>query len=157
MGEYLSLIKEQLFVMLIAATPILELRGAIPVGIGLGFTPFQSTVMSIIGNIIPVPILLLLLNPVFNYFEHTKYIGDIINWLKERTLRRSDKVKKYRILGLFLLVAIPLPTTGAYTGCVAACLFDIKFKHALPTVILGVVAAGMIMFTLSSLGVQMFS
>lgn len=152
MFELLTLLKKELIVVFIGALPLLELRGAVPIGVGLGFTPLHSTILSIIGNIIPIPFLLLLLRPIMDYLGKTKIFGNFIDWIRKRTLRKSEKVVKYSVLGLFLLVAIPLPTTGAYTGCVAATLLNIRFKYAFPTIVLGVIAAGIIMFTLMSVG-----
>ncbi|KPU26409.1 ligand-binding protein SH3 [Caloranaerobacter sp. TR13] len=148
--QTLKVLKDELIVMLVAAAPIFELRGAIPLGIAMGFTPLHSTVLSIIGNLIPVPFLLKLLNPLFDYFGRTKMFGKIVNWIKQRTLKRSKKVEKYSVLGLFLLVAIPLPSTGAWTGCVAATLFNIDFKYSFPAIVAGVFTAGLIVFILSS-------
>lgn len=153
--ELISKYMGEIMVLIMGATPIVELRGAIPFGIlRYNFSPMYSTVISIIGNSLIVPFLLLLLKPIFNYFRHFKYFDKIIVWLEERTRKRSKNVEKYKIFGLFLLVAIPLPTTGAYTGCLAATLFEIEFKHALPAIILGVISAGIIMLTLSSLGIM---
>jgi uncharacterized membrane protein len=156
MGDIVNILEKEFLVILFATVPVFELRGAIPLGISLGFSPLHSTVLSIIGNIIPVPFLLILLKPVFNYFEKTKAFGGIINWIKRRTIKRSEKVRKYKVLGLFLLVAIPLPTTGAWTGCLAANLFNIDFKHAFPAIVLGVITAGIIMLTLSYMGMKVF-
>lgn len=149
MGEMLEAIKNELIVMLIAATPISELRGAIPLGISMGFSPLHSAILSVIGNSLPVPFLLLLLRPVFSALENMRIIGNIILWIKKRTLKKSKTIEKYSIFGLFILVAIPLPTTGAYTGCVAATLFNIRFKYAFPAIILGIIAAGIIVLLLS--------
>lgn len=149
MGEIFEIIKEELIVMLVAATPISELRGAIPLGISMGFSPLHSTLLSIIGNCIPVPFLLLLLRPIFSALEDVKIIGNIIRWVKNRTLKKSKNIIKYSVLGLFILVAIPIPSTGAYTGCVAATLFNIRFKYAFSAIILGVITAGIIVLFLS--------
>ena len=143
-------IHDELMVMLVAAMPLSELRGAIPLGITMGFTPLESTILSIIGNIIPIPFLLKLLEPIMNYLENTKLFSKGVQWVKRRTLKRSrDKIRKYSILGLFILVAIPLPTTGAWTGCIAATLLKIDFKKSLIAIISGVIAAGIIVYTLS--------
>ncbi|MGO1368476.1 MAG: COG2426 family protein [Senegalia sp. (in: firmicutes)] len=152
--EFIELLKSELAVVIVGATPIFELRGAIPLGISLGFTPIQSTILSIFGNILPVPFLLLLLRPIFTFLRKFKKFDKMINWLENRTLRRSKKMKKYTLLGLYLLVAIPLPTTGAYTGSLAATLFNMRFKFAFPTIVAGVVTAGFIMYLLSSVGVM---
>ncbi|EOD00945.1 COG2426 family protein [Caldisalinibacter kiritimatiensis] len=154
MGDIISVFKKEMLVILFAMTPVFELRGAIPLGITLGFEPIHSTILSIAGNIIPVPLLLKLLKPTFRYFEKTKVFGGIIDWIKRRTLRRSEKVRKYKVFGLYLLVAIPLPTTGAWTGCIAASLFEIDFKQAFPAIVAGVITAGIIMLILSYMGMQ---
>ncbi|WP_425448005.1 COG2426 family protein [Dethiothermospora halolimnae] len=146
MGGIITIFKEELFILLLSAAPISELRGAIPAAITvLGFSPLYSLILGVIGNTIPVPFLLKLLKPLFDFFGETGAFGGIITWIKKRTLKRSDKVKKYSIVGLYLLVAIPLPTTGAWTGCLAATLFNIKFKHAFPAILLGILTSGIIM------------
>ncbi len=149
MIEIFELIKKEILVVLVGATPVFELRGAIPLGITLGFSPLQSTMLSVIGNIIPIPILLKILDPLFSWLSRTSILNRFVEWLKLRTIRRSSKVKKYSLLGLFLLVAIPLPTTGAYTGCIAATIFNIDYKKALVTITGGVLVAAVIVFLLS--------
>lgn len=149
MGEIFEIIKDELIVMMLAATPISELRGAIPLGISMGFSPLHSTIISIIGNCLPVPFLLLLLRPLFAALEDVKILGNIIKWIKRRTLKKSKNIVKYSVLGLYILVAIPLPTTGAYTGCVAATLFNIRFKYAFLAIVLGIITSGMIVLFLS--------
>ncbi|MBS4535801.1 small multi-drug export protein [Clostridium sp. D2Q-14] len=156
MMELIEVLKKELAVIILGATPIFELRGAIPLGVTLGFSPLQSTILGIIGNMLPVPFLLLLLRPVFKFLRKYDFFDRKIEWLEDRTLRRSRKMKKYTILGLYLLVAIPLPTTGAYTGCLAASLFNLRFKFAFPTIVAGVITAGIIMYTLSTVGLWMF-
>ena len=150
MLEIIKEIKKELFVILLGATPLSELRGAIPLGISMGFSPIHSTILSLIGNMMIVPILLKILNPLMNYFEKTVLFSKSIGWIKKRTLRRTkDTIIKYRLLGLFILVAIPIPTTGAWTGCIAASLFKIDYKDALFVILAGVLVSGIIVFTLS--------
>ncbi len=150
MLEIISEIKKELFVIILGATPLLELRGAIPLGISMGFSPIHSTILSLIGNMIIVPILLKILNPLMNYFEQTVLFSKSIGWVKKRTLKRTkDTIIKYRLLGLFILVAIPIPTTGAWTGCIAASLLKINYKDALFVILAGVLVSGIIVFTLS--------
>ncbi|NMB07084.1 MAG: small multi-drug export protein [Tissierellia bacterium] len=143
-------IKNELLVIILAAMPLSELRGAIPLGISLGFSPLHSTILSLIGNMMIVPILLKILNPIMNYFEKTFIFSKTIGWIKRRTLRKTkDTIIKYRLLGLFILVAIPIPTTGAWTGCIAASLLKIDYKNALFVILAGVLVSGLIVFTLS--------
>lgn len=148
--------KIEWIVFLTAMTPISELRGAIPLGIGLGLTPWKSTVIAIAGNLLIVPCLMMVLRPVFRYI---KTIGRFSNWInryEERAARKVKNYRKYRLLGLFLLVAVPLPTTGVYTGVVAANVLKIGFKNAWSAISLGVVAAGTIVYLISENMVHIF-
>ena len=143
-------LKREIMVILVAAMPLSELRGAIPLGISLGLSPIHSTVISIIGNMAIVPILLKILNPVMDYFEKTVLFSKTIGWVKRRTLKRTrSTIKKYSLLGLFILVAIPIPTTGAWTGCIAASLLKLDYRKALFVILSGVLVAGLIVSTIS--------
>jgi uncharacterized membrane protein len=143
-------IKREILVIIVAAMPISELRGAIPLGISLGLSPIHSTIISVIGNMAIVPILLKILNPVMNYFEKTVLFSKTVGWVKRRTLKKTKStIKKYSLLGLFILVAIPVPTTGAWTGCVAATLLRLDYKNALIAILAGVLVAGLIVATIS--------
>lgn len=153
MLEIFTDIKNELLVMFISMVPVIEIKGAIPTGILLGFSLLHSTIISTIGNMIPIPFLLLLLKPIMEFLEGSKYFGKLIDWIRRRTLRKSEKIYKYSLFGLFLLVAIPLPTTGVYTGCVAASLLNIRFKYAFPTITLGAITAGVLIYFLFSLGI----
>lgn len=157
MLDILETIKDEITVILVAAMPLVELRGAIPLGISLGFTPLESFILSIIGNIIPIPFLLKLLGPIMNYLEKTALFSELIKWVKKRTLKRSrEKIQKYSLLGLFILVAIPIPTTGTWTGCIAATLLKIDFNKALAAIIGGVITSGIIVFSLSYKVISVF-
>ncbi|QQY79162.1 putative membrane protein [Keratinibaculum paraultunense] len=150
MWELLEEIKTELIVLIVAAMPLSELRGAIPLGISLGLSPIHSTVISILGNMMIVPILLKILNPVMNYLENTTLFSKFISWVKSRTMNKTRKtIKKYSLVGLFILVAIPIPTTGAWTGCIAASLLRLDFKKALISILSGVFTAGIIVSTIS--------
>ncbi|HHV27360.1 MAG TPA: small multi-drug export protein [Tissierellia bacterium] len=157
MLDILETIKDEIIVMFVAAMPLVELRGAIPLGISMGFTPLESTVLSIIGNIIPVPFLLRLLEPIMDYLEKTTLFSKLVKKVKKRTLKKSrDKIKKYSLLGLFILVAVPIPTTGAWTGCIAATLLKLDPKKALVSIVSGIIAAGIIVFSLSYKVISVF-
>ncbi len=143
-------------VILVATMPISELRGAIPVAMMYGFDPWTAYILSVIGNLIPVIPLLLWLEPVSNKLRRYNSWDKFFDWLFTRTHRRhSEYFEKYGTIALSLFVAIPLPVTGAWTGCAAAFVFGIKFRHAFPAVLLGVLAAGVIV-TLTSLGFLAF-
>ncbi|MBN1587667.1 MAG: small multi-drug export protein [Candidatus Omnitrophica bacterium] len=140
-------------VFLLAAMPISELRGSIPCGI-LAFHQSASSVfwVSIAGNLLPVLPLLWLLEPVCNRLSRYKLGRRWVDWLYDRTDRRAEMVRKYEVLGLILLVAIPLPMTGAYTGAVAASLFRIRKGVAFWAITAGVFIAGGIVLALTLLG-----
>lgn len=143
-----------LAVILIAMTPISELRGAIPVAIGIyKMNPLDAFLLSFLGNILPVAPLLLFLNPVERWLRRYQVFDRFFNWLFERTKRKlSEDIAKYKALALCIFVALPLPATGAWTGCAAAFIFGLKFRHAFPAIVLGVFIAG-ILVTLASIGV----
>ncbi|MCF6465067.1 COG2426 family protein [Clostridium sp. Cult2] len=150
MFELIEGLKKEILVIITAAMPLSELRVAIPLGISLGLNPIHSTIISIMGNMAIVPILLKILNPVMNYLEKTFLFSKLIGWVKRRTLKRTrNTIKKYSLLGLFILVAIPIPTTGAWTGCIAATLFKLDYKNALFVILSGVLVAGLIVSTIS--------
>ncbi len=145
--EFLSV---EFTVMLTAALPVIELRGAIPVGISLGLSPIHSTILSFIGSMIPVPILLFTIRPVFNYLKKTKLFKGIVAKLTRRSLRKSDKVQKYGFWGLILIVSIPLPGTGVWSGTLIAALLNMRFKRAFPAILIGNLLAAIIVMTVSN-------
>lgn len=143
----------ELAVIVTAAVPIVELRGAIPLAALLGMSAGKAFVLSVVGNIIPIIPLLLALDPVAKYLARRfKTFERFFDWLYARTMRKSDNVQKYGALGLLIFTAVPLPTTGAWTACAAAVLFRIPFYLAFPAISVGVVLAGVIV-TLISYGV----
>ena len=149
MERFLQLITKELMVIFIAAMPLTELRGAIPIGISIGMHPFHATILGIIGSLIPVPLLLIFIRPVFMYFRQLGYFKKTLDKIVQRTLRKSSKIKKYSAVGLVVFVALPLPTTGVWSGCLAAILFNIPFKYAFPAISLGTILSGLIIFLIS--------
>lgn len=129
--------------------PVIELRGAIPVGISLGLSPVLSTIISILGSTVIVPPVILFVKPVFNWLKHHSRIGGIVDRLTNRAMSKGANIKKYAFWGLLIFVGIPLPGTGAWTGSLIAALFDINIKIALPAIFLGNVMAGIIIYLLS--------
>ena len=127
---------------LVGMTPILELRGAIPLGVAAGLPPVAAAVTAMAGNLVPVPFLLLLVRRVFRLLRGISWLGPRIDALGRRAHLKGRTVKKYRTAGLVLLVAIPLPGTGAWTGALVASLLDIRLRTALPAILLGLVVAG---------------
>jgi uncharacterized membrane protein len=130
--------------VVIAALPIIELRGSIPWALTLGDLPWgRAYVLSVLGNILPVIPLLLYLGPVSRLLrQHFGFMDRFFEWLFARTRKRSGALEKYGAIGLVLFVAIPLPVTGAWTGSAAAFLFGIPFRKAFPIILLGVMIAG---------------
>lgn len=148
----------ELLVLLTAAAPISELRGAIPLGIiKFGFSLYKTLVISIIGNMLPVIPILFLLQPFAEKVRRFDIFKRFFDWLFERTRRKAELVQRYEALGLILFVAIPLPITGAWTGSVAATLFKIRFRYALLAIFLGVLIASIIVTTLSITGYNLFA
>ena len=144
---------KELVVLIISALPILELRGAIPVAINLfNFPWYYALLLAIIGNLIPVPIILLFLNAIVRFLSRVSIFDRFFLWLFAYTRRRGGIIERYERIGLALFVAIPLPVTGAWTGSLAAVLFGLKFKHAMLSIFIGVLIAGIIVTCLSLLG-----
>ena len=139
----------------IAALPIAELRGAIPVAIGVyGMDPLKAYMLAVIGNMLPVVPLLLFLESGSNYLRRWVLWDVFFNWLFTRTYHRHNtRFERYGTITLLLFVAIPLPVTGAWTGCAAAFVFGIRFGHALAAIFGGVLLSGVIVtvFTVATL------
>lgn len=126
----------------VAMTPILELRGAIPFGLALGLPPGLVYVVSVLGNMIPVPAIMLFIRAIFRWLYRWPWWQIRLDRLVKRTHLKGRIVRKYRIPGLILLVAIPLPGTGAWTGALVATLFGIRMQIALPAILAGVLISG---------------
>jgi len=143
--------------VLMAALPILELRGAIPVAIGVyGMDPLTAYILAVIGNMLPVVPLLLFLGSVSNYLRRWVFWDVFFNWLFTRTYHRHNaKFERYGTIALLFFVAVPLPVTGAWTGCAAAFVFGIQFRHAFIAILAGVMLAGIIVtsITLGGMGI----
>lgn len=138
-----------LIVFFISMVPLIELRGAIPVAIGMGLDPLWSYVVCIIGNMVPVPIIYLFARKVLIWGADKKYIGRFFTFCLEKGEKGGKKLQAKAGRGLFaallLFVAIPLPGTGAWTGTLAASMLDMNFKSSILAVMLGVLIAGVIM------------
>ncbi len=129
--------------------PVLELRGAIPLGVAAGMPPLAALLVAIAGNMVPVPFIILFIRRVFHWLRDKGKIGALVEKLERRAEQKSDVVKKYAGIGLLLLVAIPLPGTGAWTGALVAALMNMRLKRALPDIFLGVVIAGFVITCLT--------
>ena len=141
---------KEAIVFIISMIPILELRGALLVaGPILGVPVSTAIPLCVIGNISPVPFILLLITPIFNWMKGTKIFKPLVDKLEAKAMSKSDKIEKYEFWGLVLFVGIPLPGTGAWTGSLIAALLGIKFKKAFPAVIIGICMATVIMWFVS--------
>lgn len=148
-----STLSRELIVIIISALPITELRGALPLGIRLFQLPwYQAFFLAVIGNMLPVPFLLLFLQSLFKTIRRTDPGRRLVNSLLRHTRRHSAIVEKYGIIGLMLLVAVPLPGTGAWTGSMVAFLLGLSWHRALLSITVGVLVSGVIVTALSLLG-----
>lgn len=141
---------------LTAMLPVLELRGAIPLGIAAGLPIPLVVLTAIVGNLLPVPLILLLIRHIFRWLRHFPKLGHVIDQVERRAHIKGRKVQKYRTFGLVLLVAIPLPGTGAWTGALVANVLDIRMRTALPAITLGVLIAALLMTAVTCGVITMF-
>ncbi len=153
--ETMSILVKYLSVFGIAMLPILELRASVPWGVASDLPLLPVLIVSILGNMLPIPFLILFTRRVFEWMKRTsRRLGAIAERLEAKAAKKSDVLVKYETLGLFILVAIPLPGTGAWTGALVAAMLNLRLKNAIPAIFGGVVAAGLIM-TFVSYGVDM--
>ena len=132
-----------------AMIPVLELRAAIPVGVAAGLSPLAACAAAIAGNLVPVPFIMLLIRRVFDWLRDTAFFGPKIDWLERRAHLKGRVVRKYRLPGVIILVGIPLPGTGAWTGALVAALLDIRMRNALPAIVAGLLIAAFITVTVT--------
>lgn len=127
-------------------TPIVELRGAIPYGIAMGLDPALTYLAAVVGNMVPVPLIMIFIRRLFCWMrQRSQWLGARVDWLEQRAERKSRLVRRYALLGLVILVAVPLPGTGAWTGSLVAAVMDMRLRQSFPAVLVGVLLAGVIM------------
>lgn len=143
--SWFSNINEYAAVFFMSMLPIVELRGSIIFAAATDMPCVWAYVISVIGNMLPIPFVILFLRPVLNWLKTTKHLSGIANWLQERSMKKAGKILKYEMLGLFIFVAIPLPGTGAWTGAIIASILNMRISRALPPIFLGVLTAGFLM------------
>lgn len=142
-----------LMTFLISMVPVVELRGAIPVGIGLGIEPLTAAILSVIGNMIPVPFIILFIRSILSWLrKKSPRLNAWVTRLEEKTQIKAEKVQRYEKIGLLLFVAIPLPGTGAWTGALIAAMLDMRLKSAVPMIFLGILIAATIV-TMLTIGI----
>ena len=141
---------EALLTMLISMLPVVELRGGLPAGVAMGLPIPAAFFASLIGNMIPVPFVILFARPLFKWIRvHIPKLGGLVSRLENRAKAKSADVLRYQTWGLLIFVAIPLPGTGAWTGALIAAVLDMRLKRAVPVIFLGVVIAGCIITLLT--------
>lgn len=147
------MLTKYIIVFLVSMVPLIELRGAIPIAVGLGLPKLISFIISIIGNMLPVPVIYLFARKVLEWGKDKKYIGKFFTWCLLKGEKGGKKLEKAAGKGLywalFLFVGIPLPGTGAWTGTLAASILDLDFKKTVVAVMGGVLLAGLIMMAIS--------
>lgn len=132
-------------VFLVSMIPVIELRGAIPLGVAGGLPLWSVILVAVAGNLFPIPFILIFLKKIFTLMRKYSKIGArIVAWLEERAAKKGERIYRSVVFGLFLLVAIPLPGTGAWTGALVARVFDIRARVALPAIAAGVAAAAVL-------------
>ncbi len=162
-ASFISWIPHWAATIIIGMMPVSELRGAIPFAMapvevgGYGMSAPEAYILAVLGNMIPVIPLLLFLEPVSDFLRRWRIFDIFFTWLFTRTHRNhSERFEKYGTLALTIFVAIPLPVTGAWTGCAAAFVFGVKFRHALLAIFAGVLIAGVVVTVFTLTGISIF-
>jgi len=149
MENIFTWVRNEVWVFLMAAMPIIELRGAIPFGMSLGFSPVHAFFISLAGSLLPVPFIIFGIRPVFDILSRLHpFLDRLIHGITKRTMAKGER--RFGFIGLILLVAIPLPGTGVWTGSLAAVLLNLRFKLAFPAIFIGNIIAGLLVMTGSS-------
>jgi len=140
-----------LHTLIMGMTPVVELRGAIPFGLAMGLDPVTCYIAAVIGNCIPIPFIILFIEHVFRIMRKmSPKFGALVDKLERRAEEKSDVVQKYALWGLVILVAIPLPGTGAWTGSLVAALMNIPLRKSGPACVFGVLIAGIAVMAIST-------
>ena len=155
-----NILIKYLITFFLGMCPIIEIRGAIPVGVSLGLSYFESFILGFLGNIIPIFFIVKYIGPIFEFFRRWKIFRVVIDWASNKATKKieeSTKLQNYTALGLFLFVAIPIPTTGAWVGSLIANFLHIPLKKALPPLAAGVLTAGIIVLAATGSIVTIFA
>lgn len=140
---------KELIVFIISLMPILELRGGLIAASLIGLDPIPSYIISIIGNLLPIPFILLFMNSILKWMRNNKYLKKLANWLDKKVDKNKSKIETLGFWGLVLFVGIPLPGTGAWTGSLIASVLQMDRKKALLAALIGVIMASIIMMFIS--------
>lgn len=137
--------KAAIMTFLMAMVPVIELRGAIPFGVVAGLNVPMAFTIAVIGNLLPIPVLVVFTRKVFEWLRtKSQWLDNIVKRLESKAEKNKEVVLRYQFWGLMILVAIPLPGTGAWTGALVAAMMDMRLKRAMPAIIVGVLVAGVI-------------
>ena len=137
--------KDILLTFLVAMVPVVELRGAIPFGVVRGLNLWTAIIASVLGNLVPVPFIILFIRRIFAWMRaHMPKLDGLVTRMEKKADKNRAAVEKYAFWGLAILVAIPLPGTGAWTGALVAAMMEMRLKRAFPAIVIGVVIAGVI-------------
>ena len=137
--------KDILLTFLVAMVPVVELRGAIPFGVVRGLNLWTAIIASVLGNLVPVPFIILFIRRIFAWMRaHMPKLDGLVTRMEKKAEKNRAAVEKYAFWGLAILVAIPLPGTGAWTGALGAAMMEMRLKRAFPAIVIGVVIAGVI-------------
>lgn len=155
---FTTTVGKMVMTFLISMVPVIELRGAIPIGVAAGLPFWIAIPISIVGNLIPVPFIIIFIRKIFAWMRKlSPKLDGLVTKLEKRAEKKAPTVQKYAFWGLFLFVAIPLPGTGAWTGALIAAMLDMRLKRAFPSILLGVLTAGVIIsFTTYGVGALLF-
>lgn len=137
-------IPNEVTVFIVSLLPVLELRGGLIAARLLNMNAIRAFLFCFVGNMLPIPFILLFIRKIFDWMRHWKYLGKFIQKMEKKAEKHRGTIEKYGIWGLLLLVAVPLPGTGGWTGALVAAIMDIRMRRALPVIALGVFIAGLI-------------
>ncbi len=144
------MLKARIITFLMAMVPVVELRGAIPYGVIAGLSVPEAFVLAVLGNLAPIPFLVVFTRKVFEWLRtKSEGLDRMVKKLEAKADKNKEIVEKYEFFGLMLLVAIPLPGTGAWTGALVAAMMNMRLKRAMPAITVGVIVAGIIVTTLT--------
>ena len=137
--------KDIILTFLVAMVPVVELRGAIPFGVVRGLNLWTAIIASVLGNLVPVPFIILFIRRIFAWMRaHMPKLDGLVTRMEKKAEKNRAAMEKYAFWGLAILVAIPLPGTGAWTGALVAAMMEMRLKRAFPAIVIGVVIAGVI-------------
>ena len=143
-------IKTALMTVLVAMTPVLELRAAIPFGLAGGLAYWEAFWLAVVGNMLPIPLLILFARRLLSWLSHRfAFMRRFTDFVEKRAVAKAKRINRFQLFCLMLLVAVPLPGTGAWTGALVATVLELRMRSALPAIFLGVVIAGIIVTFLS--------